>query len=97
MKHKILSRNPFNLVFKFHCVRFSSIKKLRLQRRNILSNLIALIVFVTHKVKKNNPKIPKRKFEKLLLTKISMNFQTLWCSLKLRGPRDKPGVDFLLI
>ena len=55
------------------------------------------MVFVTHKVKKNNPKIPKRKFEKLLLTKISVSFQTLWCSLKLRGPRDKPGVDFLLI
>ena len=28
MKHEILSQNTFTLVLKFHCVRFSSMKKI---------------------------------------------------------------------
>ena len=52
MKHEILSWNSFTLVFKLHFVRFSSIKKLCLQGKDILYNLIVLNS-VTHKVKTN--------------------------------------------
>ena len=53
MKHEILSWNSFTLVLKLHFVRFSSIKKLCLQGKDILYNLIVLNS-VTHKVKTNN-------------------------------------------
>ena len=36
MKHDILSWNTFTLAFKFHCVRFSSIKNMCLQKKDIL-------------------------------------------------------------
>ena len=45
MKHEIISWNTFTLVFlvfKFHSVCFSSIKKLCLLRKDILQNLIVL-------------------------------------------------------
>ena len=43
MKHEMLSWNTFTLVSKFHCVRFSSIKKIVFtEKRYIFYNLIAL-------------------------------------------------------
>ena len=43
MKHEMLSGNTFTLVSKFHCVRFSPIKKIVFtEERCIYYNLIAL-------------------------------------------------------
>ena len=38
MKHEMLTWNPLTLVFKFHCVRFLSIKKC-VYRENISSKI----------------------------------------------------------
>ena len=68
MKHEIRSWSTFTLISKFHCVPFSSIKKLWLQRKHIFWNLIALhsICYSKNKNKKKS-KRPKRIWMKLWL------------------------------
>ena len=59
MKHRNMnSRNAFTLVCEFHCVCFSSIKKMYLQRKYVSENLVALILmhnisYFRNKNKKN--------------------------------------------
>ena len=58
-KHKKLSWNTFALVSKIHCVRFSSIKKLCLQKKGVKCNIIKKYLLPI-KQKQKNSKIPKR-------------------------------------
>ena len=46
MKHEILSWSTFTLVYKFHCARFSPIKKLCLQRKDISSKICDILCYL---------------------------------------------------